>query len=274
MGSNRAGTSTRALAFERRLTFLERNRLRLLVLVAAYGALVAAVGALVGSLHSTWLSGLFWGAATVGFLWAVNWFASLDGGFYIRAGAWAEEWTSEALRKRLPDSHVIDDFPLSGRNLDHVLVGPGGLYAIETKWRAKWKGRTMTLTGDRLELERRQAASEAEELQQLLLEQGHNVPVRAILVLWGPGIPVDEPCIQFGREAVFIGDRWKDWPDRPFKRSPLDSGEPEAITTALVAYRNRHSPQHRLSFIWRTARITKSLLRPLRVPKLQARPSR
>lgn len=274
MGNNRAGSSTRALAFERRLTFLERNRLRLLVLVAAYGALATGIGAMVGSLGSSWVSGLYWGAAVVGFLWAVNWFASLDGGFYVRAGAWAEEWTSEAIRKRLPDSYVIDDFPLSGRNLDHALVGPGGLYAIETKWRAKWKGRTMTLTGGRLEIERRQTASEAEELQQILLELGHNVPVRAALVLWGPGIPADEPCIQFGREAVFIGARWKDWPDRPFGRNPLHPAEVGAITTTLVAYRDLHSPQHKLSFMWRTARVAKSLLRPIRVPKFEARPGR
>lgn len=270
----RAGTSTRALAFERRLIFLERNRLRLAVLVTAYGAFAAAIGALVRSLGSSWMSGLYWGAATVGFLWAVSWFASLDGGFHVRAGAWAEEWTSEALRKKLPSFRVMDDFPLSGRNLDHALVGPGGVYAIETKWRAKWKGRTMTLTGDRLELERRQAASEAEELQQIILELGHNVPVRANLVLWGPGIPTDEPCIQYGREAVFIGDRWKDWPARPFDRNPLHPADVAEITNALVAYRDLHAPQHRLSFIWRTVRITKSLLRPLRAPKLQARPSR
>ncbi|WP_414664104.1 nuclease-related domain-containing protein [Horticoccus sp. 23ND18S-11] len=35
--------------------------------------------------------------------------------------------------------HVFHDLPFAGYNIDHVVVGPSGVYVIETKTRRKWK---------------------------------------------------------------------------------------------------------------------------------------
>lgn len=35
--------------------------------------------------------------------------------------------------------HVFHDLPFDGYNIDHVVVGPSGVYVIETKTRRKWK---------------------------------------------------------------------------------------------------------------------------------------
>jgi hypothetical protein len=53
-------------------------------------------------------------------------------------GARGEEKVSGILRG-LPDSyHVFNDFVAGGRHIDHVIVGPAGVFAVETKfWRGK-----------------------------------------------------------------------------------------------------------------------------------------
>ena len=53
-------------------------------------------------------------------------------------GARGEERVSEILNT-LPDGyHVFNDFVARGKHVDHVVVGPGGVFAIETKfWRGK-----------------------------------------------------------------------------------------------------------------------------------------
>jgi hypothetical protein len=229
MGKRRAGGSTRMLVFERRLVFLQRNRWRLFAMVAGYATLSAAIGFFV---PAGWWSGAYWGAAVVGLLWAISWFVSLDGSFFARAGSWAEEWTSEALRKRATAFSVIDDFPLDGRNLDHVLVGPGGVFAVETKWKSKWRDRQHELRS--LELERRQAAFQAEKLEEILEGLGLRVRVRPMLVVWGPGIPTDESFVGFGQVGVFVGDRWKDWPDRALSKDALLPEHVNAIRESLT----------------------------------------
>lgn len=50
-------------------------------------------------------------------------------------GADAEQWTAEELGK-LDEKlwRVFHDVPVRWGNVDHVAVGPGRVYAIETKW--------------------------------------------------------------------------------------------------------------------------------------------
>ena len=53
-------------------------------------------------------------------------------------GARGEEKVSEIL-KSLPDAyHVFNDFTVGRSHIDHVVVGPGGVFAIETKF---WNGK-------------------------------------------------------------------------------------------------------------------------------------
>ena len=53
-------------------------------------------------------------------------------------GARGEEMVSGILRE-LPDAyHVFNDFLACGKHVDHVVVGPAGVFAVETKfWRGK-----------------------------------------------------------------------------------------------------------------------------------------
>ena len=59
-------------------------------------------------------------------------------------GARGEEKVSEILRQ-LPDAyHVFNDFTVGRNHVDHVVAGPGGVFAIETKF---WNGKVTVEDG-------------------------------------------------------------------------------------------------------------------------------
>lgn len=59
-------------------------------------------------------------------------------------GARGEERVSGILRE-LPDRyHVFNDFVAGGLHVDHVVVGPAGVFAVETKY---WRGRVTVEEG-------------------------------------------------------------------------------------------------------------------------------
>ena len=59
-------------------------------------------------------------------------------------GARGEEKVSEVLRS-LPDTyHVFNDFTVGRNHVDHVVAGPGGVFAIETKF---WNGKVTVEDG-------------------------------------------------------------------------------------------------------------------------------
>ncbi len=56
----------------------------------------------------------------------------------LRLGYFGELVTAEALNKLMPEgNHVFHDFQADNFNIDHIVVGPAGVFAIETKARSK-----------------------------------------------------------------------------------------------------------------------------------------
>jgi hypothetical protein len=56
----------------------------------------------------------------------------------LRLGYFGELVTAEALSKLMPEgNYVFHDFPADDFNIDHIVVGPAGVFAIETKARSK-----------------------------------------------------------------------------------------------------------------------------------------
>ena len=118
-------------------------------------------------------------------------------------GADAEQWTAAELGKLDHRWEVFHDVPLSRSNVDHVAIGPGRVYAIETKWTARsdvdrfLKGATW------------QAARQAIELSAELRDRGAGREVRPLLVVWGPGVAdrlekpelIDKVLVVAGRDA-------------------------------------------------------------------------
>lgn len=131
----------------------------------------------------------------------------------LRLGFEAELAAGQELNQLAHDGYwVFHDFPADTFNIDHVVVGPTGVYAVETKGRPKRhthgeeKGYEVRYDGKRLEFP---GWSEAEPLEQaerqanwlrkwLARAVGEQVPVKPMLLLpgWfvrrtgGGGIPV------------------------------------------------------------------------------------
>ncbi len=79
---------------------------------------------------------------------------------HLRLGYDCELAVGQELNNRLRDGFfVFHDFPADGFNIDHVLVGPTGVFAIETKgrakprvaendnWKVKYDGKKLTFPG-------------------------------------------------------------------------------------------------------------------------------
>jgi hypothetical protein len=124
--------------------------------------------------------------------------------------------------------HVFHDFPAEGFNIDHVVVNPGGVFAVETKTRSKplkddgrkqhvveYDGRTLHFPDGRDQEMIAQAQRQAEWLSEWLgAAVGEPVAARAILALPGwtvkrtssEGLPAVNPG-QFDSLFRFIPPR-------------------------------------------------------------------
>ncbi len=151
---------------------------------------------------------LFVGLFAAGFALALCIFASLEWGFSLLAaatatigfslnrglkrtasffiGAKGEERVSSLL-KELPDTyHIFNDFVAGRVHVDHVVVGPAGVFALETKF---WRGRVTVEDGHILvdgRLPSRppliQARHEARRVQETLADLGWQGRVTPVLV--------------------------------------------------------------------------------------------
>lgn len=140
------------------------------------------------------------GAALVGLAWFLHSFANLDGETHRRRRADAEGDTAAALRRlERRGWALVDDVAFEGWNVDHVLVGPSGVFAIETKWTSvDWRVANGRLHDGRTQ---RQALNGAKKVATFL---DHHAGVRChvtpVIAAWGPGRP------RMGGQATVLTD--------------------------------------------------------------------
>lgn len=132
-------------------------------------------------------------------------------------GADAERWTADALHK-LPDRAwaVFHDVHLGGVNVDHVAVGSGRVYAIETKWTSS------DLPDYVVKRLAGQATNRARALERALATEGVRRQAVPLLVLWGPAAwrrYGDSPALVSGARVV-AGHASKVWLGRMQAAAP------------------------------------------------------
>jgi hypothetical protein len=183
----RAGQWAARQARKERAAFVLRNRWVLLGYCAFYLAMATA---LLVAQPTDFRRGFTLGGLAVGLPWSLWLLVHLSDGQYFRhRGAEGERDTSDELRKlRSSGWHVIDDVRFERWNVDHVLVGPAGVFAIETKWTStpeqarRRRGRHTEYV--------RQARSGAREIRLVLKSKLHRTyDVRPAVAVWGPGRP-------------------------------------------------------------------------------------
>lgn len=181
----RAGERGRRKARELHVQFLKEHWRPIAALALLMLAVPGVVAFVVPRDVAMFVLGL--GVASAG--WAVAMVAvQVVGSANYLLGAQGEELTSGALRKALPKGwHLLDHVPLKRDDIDHVLLGPGGAYAIETKAASTSRRWNLDKPDQWLLKACRQAHRCAEALRSLLRAHGSNVrtQVTPVLVLWG-----------------------------------------------------------------------------------------
>jgi hypothetical protein len=122
----------------------------------------------------------------------------------LRQGLDGEKIVGQALEQLRADGYtVVHDLVEDGYNIDHVLLGPTGVYAIETKSISKptdHEGR-ITYNGERLLIDGyspdrdplKQVTAAADRVREIIEQRtGHRVNVRPVLVY--PGWFVQREC--------------------------------------------------------------------------------
>ena len=180
-GQQRAGAySRRQIRIRRREVLREHWRHFGIILIIG---LATALGAAL--LLPDEVSDFAVGAIAVITLWvstsAMRW---MDGMANHRLGVAGEEWTADELRKlRKHNWRVVNHVMLDkgGGDIDHAVLGPGGFFAVDSKYRTDWSTSTGSLD-DLARRSRRQAAALQPRLGSKLAK------VRPAVVLWGPGV--------------------------------------------------------------------------------------
>jgi hypothetical protein len=150
----------------------------------------------------------------------------------FRVGADGEEAVGPRLERLVKRGwHVLHSIPVGerGSDIDHLLIGPGGLYTINTKnhpGKTIWVGEHAILVSGQKTPYLRNSRYEAERVRKAMLrELGEELPVRAVLVLL-TGTLIPRVTIKKRPEDVLVLDRM-DVPGA-FKRAPQRL-TPEAV---------------------------------------------
>jgi hypothetical protein len=112
-----------------------------------------------------------------------------------QVGVMAEEWTVGDLRKlRKHGWRLVNHVMLERVDIDHALIGPGGFFAIETKYRTDWHSAQRDFAAMA-----RRAAESARRLEPRMGLRSRRVS--PLIVMWGPNI-ADEFNTTFEEQGV------------------------------------------------------------------------
>lgn len=158
-------------------------------------------------------------------------------GNYLK-GAKGEEWVARELAF-LPATFTVFNgirIPDGQYNFDHILLGPSGIFVVETK---NWSGHVVFSEGrvrvDEKEVKRsplQQVKGEAAELDAFLQAQGHTiVPIQSVLCFLGSTL--EEPITNVNGVIVCDGVSLTDVLTGELNE-PADSALLEAIEHSLI----------------------------------------
>lgn len=159
------------------------------------------------------VKGLIVGIMGASWAWMLYVVAALAN-YSATMGSWGEDFTREVIEAQRPRWAAVHDLPLEKHNIDHIVVTPRAVLAIETKFLGK--GREWEALDAHRDI--RQAARGARDAAALIRQAkiGVNVQVTPVLMLWGPGAPHwdehsqwrDDVCVVQGSQAKAWAAEW------------------------------------------------------------------
>lgn len=230
-GDARAGTYARAEARSRQRAWLRRHGLRLAIPMLTMVALPTAAAVLLRA--SPFTTGLVLGAtAMAAVASAASWVVLVTGTGPLLMGDNAEQWTAQELRGLQRSGwRVVNHVAFERTDVDHLLVGPGGLVVVESKWSATaWRVRGRD---HRVAAAVAQAQDGARKLRLWCETRTHERHVRAAVVLWGQ-IDVEGP-VEVDGVVVIPGAALPRWlQELPTDRLPAPAVE--AVAQVVAQY--------------------------------------
>jgi hypothetical protein len=181
--SRRAGASARERFRQERWRHL-REDWRVWAISAALTAAVLVYSFFVEGIAARLLAAVGGGLATIMLVgWLLGGHASA---LPWRWGAEGEQWTAQEIGKLGADWRVEHDIPHRWGNWDHVLVGPGGVYLLDTKaLHGEADVRDDALRSGRIVYRGATVRGAAREIHDVLADRFARAPwVQAIVVVW------------------------------------------------------------------------------------------
>lgn len=216
----------------------------ILVLVAIW--FTASIGFAVAPTFAA-LRGFAIGFLTAAFVAVVVWLVFVSSGSYgWHLGKLGEEATAEAVCgpfRRRQGWRMVNGLPFSGLgDIDHVLIGPGGVWAIESKYTTS---PCQVLDGGVDGIYGRepitQARRGAEKVQKMLRHgpERFDVTVHPVVVIWGRGrVRFDQGWMLVGDVLLCDGPESDLWL-KELDRETLDQATAEAVEATLLTYLER-----------------------------------
>ena len=161
----------------------------------------------------------------------------------IMMGEQAEQWTAQELRRLTRRGwRLVNHFALRSDDIDHVVVGPGGAFAVETKWNgSSWRSDYGLA---RLHEAIAQASDNQRALRLWHPFKSLEVPVSAVVVLWGRGLSKwsaqDQVRLIDGVHVV-VGPALRRWLERP-DADVLTAAQVDAAWAAMETQVSRRDP--------------------------------
>lgn len=213
--------------------------MRLWPTIALFGTFMAVLSilsvALFHSLAESWLAwfmaGAILGGSTVFALNQVNIAAGVS---ERMAGIEVQEGVTKSL-KRIAGSTVIPSLPLERGNIDHIVISPDGVLAVEVKWTTKSIDFNQPRKSAQLRKGLWQANGAARKLQLLLdsADWKFGVEVEPCLVIAGVKVPpVTGGVLVIDGVYVVVARQDKEWATL-FQRERLSDWQQEALAHAL-----------------------------------------
>ncbi len=187
------------------------------------------------------------GFLSASFLGLGFWFLYVLSGIHNRwLGLLAEEATIDAVsgwKSRLEGWDLVQGLYFKGHgDVDHVLVGPGGVFAIESKWTSlSWSVTADRIVGPPGRDPLTQALDGAKKVE-LMLRHGKDkfdIVVHPVVVLWGPGAPtIEEGWTEASGVLVVEGRSGRLWLEQ-LRRADLSRPVVEAMAGQLRTQSHR-----------------------------------
>jgi hypothetical protein len=200
--------------------------------------------------------------ASGGFLIMLSYLLMQLRGGSAPAAPGARDW-SRALLDRVPGWQRLDDVPMAGADVNHVVATPAGLLVIVAKWRVRTDEADIRRRRHRADLSLAAAAARRIRRMTTVAPNALDVPVFGALLLWGPGDSAVQPGWDeaSGVYVLAANQPWA-WPAELTAGAVLDPEvRPGQVDEALRKVRGwATSHERRLAF----RRLTRILLAELR----------